>query len=262
MKNQITAVIDADSIMWVVGYFHKDSTDSLKVINSVDEYVSELLTKVNATQYLAFIGGEGNFRKTIATHKPYKGNRPPEPEFMVKWKGIITHHLINKWGFVACNGIEADDAVSIAMNKLPELANPILCHIDKDLNQVPGNHYNYQKKVFYHVDEEVAWKTLLAQVLMGDGTDNIAGLPGVGEAKVSKFMIGTTYEECLSSVENGFIKYYAEHYGRIIFNETLSLVRTLTEEEYGFVLPTPIAWSPNVDLTEDDVASIDFAIFD
>ena len=56
--------------------------------------------------------------------------------------------------------------------------NTIICSPDKDvLKQCIGMHYNYGKGV--HVPDE-ALKFLWVQVLMGDSTDNIVGIPGVG----------------------------------------------------------------------------------
>ena len=46
-------------------------------------------------------------------------------------------------------------------------------------------HYNYQKGEFQHTTPETALKFLWQQVLMGDSTDGIPGLPGVG-AKTSE----------------------------------------------------------------------------
>ena len=262
-KDNITALIDADSIIWIIAYHHRDNTDSLGVVKHVDEYIADMLNRVHATQYAGFVGGdEKNFRYEIATHKPYKGNRPPKPAFIEKWEGIIKLHMIKKWGFVECGKVEADDAVSICAANLPETHNPIICHIDKDLNQIPGNHFNYQKKQFYKVSTEEAWRTMLTLVLTGDGTDNIAGLPGIGPAKAAGFLKSKSYEECREAIRQGFIKYYAEYYGNLIFFETLKLVRTLTEESYGFTIPEYNVWMTQQDVEGADIANIDFSLFE
>lgn len=248
--------------MWLVAYKYRDSRDSMTVVKGVDEFITEILTKVNATQFAGFVGGTRCFRYDIAKHKPYKGNRPEKPEFMVKWEGIIKHHMIKKWGFIVCDGVEADDAVSICAYQLPETHNPIVCHVDKDLDQIPGNHFNYQKHTFYKVTEEEAWRRKLLLVLTGDGTDNIAGLPGIGETKAKTFLTGKTYDDCYKAVRAGFIKYYAEYYGDIIFRETRDLVYTLTEEQYGFEMPQYQPWSTSRLLNEKEVVDIDFSLFD
>jgi 5'-3' exonuclease len=107
---------------------------------------------------------------------------------------------VTSWGFVVVDGIEADDAVGIAAYALDE-EESIMVHIDKDLNQFRGHHYNYRKKEKYYVSEFAGWYSFYLQILTGDRIDNIEGLKGIGPAKGAKILKDcTTVEELYDAV--------------------------------------------------------------
>ena len=83
----------------------------------------------------------------------------------------------------------------------------IICSVDKDLNQIPGWHYNFVKKEKYFVDEEQAIRTFYTQLLVGDNTDNIQGVKGIGPAKAAKILSECKnekemYEACVKTYNN------------------------------------------------------------
>ncbi len=64
----------------------------------------------------------------------------------------------------------------------------IIATIDKDLNQVPGRHYDWNKGIRYTVSRELGLWYFLRQMLLGDATDNIPGVPGLGEKKADALL--------------------------------------------------------------------------
>ena len=64
----------------------------------------------------------------------------------------------------------------------------VVATIDKDLDQIPGDHYDYRQHVFYDVNifdaEMFFWK----QCITGDSTDNIPGCYRVGDGKAAKIL--------------------------------------------------------------------------
>ena len=68
-------------------------------------------------------------------------------------------------------------------------------------------HYNYQKGEFWHTTPEGANKFLWKQVLMGDSTDNIKGLPVLGKRHL---ITGLRIERKTS---RALLKQYVEKFG-------------------------------------------------
>ena len=104
---------------------------------------------------------------------------------------------------LTADGCEADDLCGIYSNVcLKEGKLPIICHIDKDLNQIPGLHYNYRHKHEhkYKVSCEDAYHMMLRQCLSGDRTDNIKGIPGIGEVKGNAILEGLDHKDYLDKV--------------------------------------------------------------
>jgi hypothetical protein len=138
-----------------------------------------------------YLSGPDNFRYKLATIKPYKGDRPPPP---VHYQ-VLRDYLTERWGANVISGMEADDKVSIRGRQLNSDGVPwVLATIDKDLDQVPGLHYDYKNHVFYKVDDEEADLVFWRQCVSGDATDNIQGCYKIGQAGAAR-MIAEWNEE-------------------------------------------------------------------
>ena len=192
----ITALIDADSLCYAVGFSSNDVDEALAV-SRLESTMIELCMDIHCDDYKGFLTGKGNFRNDIAKTVPYKGTRPSEKPQHLQ---ALRDHLVTSWGFVVVDGIEADDAVGIEAYKVPE-DETIMVHIDKDLNQFRGHHYNYRKKEKYYVSEFAGWYSFYLQILTGDRIDNIQGLKGIGPAKGAKLLKGCeTVEQLYQAV--------------------------------------------------------------
>jgi hypothetical protein len=135
------------------------------------------------------LSGPGNFRDKLATIVPYKGNR--DVSHKPYWYQQIRDHLTGRWGAKVVEGREADDEVSIQGWKQWREGfrfNYLIATIDKDLDQVPGMHYDYRQKVFYNITEQEARHAFWKQMLMGDTTDNIPGCYKVGPVKAENVL--------------------------------------------------------------------------
>lgn len=192
----ITALIDADSLCYAVGFSSNDVDEALAV-SRLESTMVELCMELDCEDYKGFLTGKGNFRVELAKTVPYKGTRPTEKPVHLQ---ALRDHLVTSWGFVVVDGIEADDAVGIEAYKVSE-DESIMVHIDKDLNQFRGHHYNYRKKEKYYVSEFEGWYNFYLQILTGDRIDNIEGLKGIGPAKGAKILKDcTTVEELYDAV--------------------------------------------------------------
>lgn len=137
------------------------------------------------------LSGSANWRNKVATLLPYKGNRDPSHK-PVHYKAI-RDYLVAVHGAMVTDGIEADDAVAtLARTYRDQDYNYCVASIDKDLDQIPGWHYDFLKKVFYYIDAESAARSFWQQVLSGDSTDNIGGVWKMG-AKGAKEIVDEWY---------------------------------------------------------------------
>ena len=161
--------------------------------------------------------GKGNFRNDIAVTAPYKGNRTGTAK-PVHYH-LLREYLVDSWSATVSQGIEADDMLAIRATELGEAS--VIVSLDKDLDQVPGWHYNFSKKSLYHIDPVEGLFRFYKQMLTGDRVDNIVGVRGIGEVKAEKLLAGKTedqmWEVCVDllgydrAVENGHLLYMLRH---------------------------------------------------
>lgn len=135
------------------------------------------------------LSGPGNYREGIATIRPYKGNR--DPAHIPVHYNAIRQYMIEQYSAQVIHGREADDEVSIRGWQNRQSGDMYcIATIDKDLDQVPGWHFDYMKKVFYFVTERDAEKALWRQILCGDITDNIPGCWRLGPIRAAEIVDG------------------------------------------------------------------------
>lgn len=149
---------------------------------------------VGPDEIRVYLSGPTNFREGIAVSKPYKGNR--DPDHKPQHGPAIKEYLVDRYGAVFTEGEEADDMVAYshyAMYMRGELS--VLASTDKDLDMIPGLHYNFIKKESYYVEDDEAYYNFWMQMLTGDATDNIPGLPGIGKIKASRMLDGVHVDD-------------------------------------------------------------------
>ena len=128
-----------------------------------------------------------NFRKDI--YPDYKANRNK----LVKPVLIreLEHYLMDTCSTLILPGLEADDVMGIYATDnrlLPAYDERIIVSADKDLNTVPGLHYNPNKSELgvYNVSQEEADRFFMTQTITGDSTDNYPGCPNAGPKAAEK----------------------------------------------------------------------------
>jgi 5'-3' exonuclease len=183
------ALIDADYLCYRYGFGCKDEALA-DTVQQVDAELDRIILNVGADDNVVWLSDstEANFRRIGCPE--YKANRTaPRP---AHYEGIKAF-LLEVFDAQVAVGMEADDALSLN-NINNEDTRTTLVSIDKDLLQCPGFHYNPTKNKFFTVDAFAAQYNFYHQLLMGDSTDNIKGIPGVGPVSATKWLAGMRTE--------------------------------------------------------------------
>jgi hypothetical protein len=228
---QRVALIDADLYAYRVGYVSEDkSEDQAKLM--LTRMLSDILTEPWCTDFELRLTGSDNFRISVAVSVPYKGERTTEkPKHFL----ALRQHMMDMGATVADNE-EADDVVVYQYLAEPEKF--VMVHVDKDLDQAPGFHYNPVKKEFYEVSESEGIRAFYTQLLVGDRVDNIQCIKGIGPAKALKIISGST--EAYDLFESVYGAYTAAGLSldRLIENARLLWLRRAKDEPL-WLPPTP-----------------------
>jgi hypothetical protein len=190
------ALVDADFLVYRIGFSTEDEPSGIAKARLTEWLEDFIYVKLKADHYLAWITGKSNYRYDIAKTVPYKGNR--KDAVKPKHYDALREHLVKRHDAILTVGEEADDTVAIDSTKL--LDKCWIVHVDKDLDQLQGWHYNPVKDERYYVNEFTAYRSFCTQLLTGDRTDNIPCLAGIGPKKAEKVLKdATTKEELLQA---------------------------------------------------------------
>ncbi len=174
----------------VTEFFYVES--AIQAINTLKLNIQGIVAGAGAKRFKVVVSGDTNFREEIATIQPYKGNRTGM-EKPRHWEMLRNWLLEMPYTIVAENE-EADDVLSKACMQ----GHPIAT-IDKDLNNTPGWHYNFNKNEKYYVTEDEARFNFYAQCLTGDTADHIPGIKGIGPKKAEKLLAGLDDEAAMEA---------------------------------------------------------------
>lgn len=196
-------LIDGDIIAYRV-LFSKDAETLGSMYSIVETYINNIITNADPDikRYKVYLTGKGNFRDDIAVTVPYKGNRPSErPEGLED----IRQYILLMHPSELVEGQEADDKIAIEATLRGEAC--VVCSIDKDLDQIPGKHFNFVKNIQYSISPQQGLLNFYCQILTGDRVDNIVGLKGVGPKTALKALKDCKtelemYQKCLEMYED------------------------------------------------------------
>jgi len=171
--------------------FSKDDIDKevdvqpvANAINAMKMMVEAAIRDAQCDVGELYLSPEGNANFRFGIYPEYKANRKNahKPTHYKALRNYGVKHL----GAVVADYMEADDIINIRANELTAHGKGwCIVTQDKDLNQIPGWHYDWRKKSLYEVELKDARYCLYYQVLVGDSVDNIKGCPGIGPAKAA-----------------------------------------------------------------------------
>lgn len=194
-------LIDADTLAFAAAASCEDKPDPFLACARVDSGIENILKACDPDnpepQYELWLTGKDNFRYKV--YPEYKGNR--KESYRPRWEKDVKDYLITAWEAQWSEGCEADDMVGV---RQMELENSIICHIDKDIDMIPGKHYGWpiiregktvREEQFYTITPEEALRKFYRQLLTGDVTDNIKGATGIGPVKADRILANCETEE-------------------------------------------------------------------
>lgn len=221
-------------------------------LERLDQMLYDLLNRFPDHDYKMFITSSDhtNYRFSVAKITPYKGSRRrcikcfgkcysefakdgiqlfcktcgevcQDTTFADKptYYKEIRDHLVNNWGAIDIYGEEADDAVSYTYTQLRN-KNAIMVHIDKDIDNTPGEHYNPDTDKRYSISKRQAMKNFYSQMLIGDRIDCIPGVPGVGKILAERLLEDLSNE---TEYENRIMDIFQGLYSIKKFKNTMNL---------------------------------------
>lgn len=211
-KKFYLAAVDADIVAYRVSAACEEEPIE-ELYSSIDSYLKGMAYKLSAEKWCYCLTGTGNFREGVAETKPYKGNRKDIKR--PKYLRVARQYLLDKYDAVMIDGYEADDLLVSLSDTYGH--NCVIASIDKDLLQQQGWHYNFVKDELKLMTYDDATKFLWKQVITGDSTDNIPGLPKVGDKKAEAYLsqyLPCEYPEAVYNlyVEKGFEDIFREQY--------------------------------------------------
>jgi hypothetical protein len=177
------ALIDGDILVYRIGFASENESESIAIARC-SEFIEDLILFNGFGEYQGYLTGKKNFRNEVAVTAPYKGNRKSAKP---KHYQLLRDYMESAWSFTMIEDQEADDAIGIAAYEM-EVGEYCICSIDKDLDMLRGDHYNFVKDERYFITEEEGIKNFYKQLLMGDRVDNIVGIKGIGTVKAERLL--------------------------------------------------------------------------
>jgi hypothetical protein len=199
-----------------------------------DQTTQALELAAEIEELRAVMGYKPNFREDVAEKKEYKGNRKKsvKPDCYDR----LTDYILANYKCVMAEGLEADDLLSIHQ-RAAKPDTTIICSRDKDLRITPGMHFGWEcgkqsqfgpemvtelgrLKCIYRGTttkglpklHEIKGTGLLffcLQLIKGDATDNIPGIPKKGWKCVNETLTGVdSYEEAMCRVRDLYITHF------------------------------------------------------
>jgi len=220
---QRIALIDADLYAYRVGYVSEDFSEE-RAKQMLTRMLGEVLAEPWCSDFELVLTGDNNFRIAVAVSVPYKGGRTSEkPKHFL----ALRQHM-KDMGAIVAEDEEADDVVVYKYIAEPEKY--VMVHVDKDLDQAAGYHYNPVKKEFYEVSVVDGLRAFYTQLLVGDRVDNIQCIRGVGPAKALKIIGSALDEVSLYSSVSGAYAAAGLTTDRLIENARLLWLRRIKGE--------------------------------
>ena len=156
--------------------------------------INDLVEITFADDFLMAVKVDEGFRRFI--YPDYKIKRHSNPRHVNKFVPMLRKKAVMEGMAVEATFREADDLLCMWAEQARRNGDDyIVCSIDKDLKCIPGLHYNMKHNNFFEISEEDSLRFYYEQLLKGDSTDGVPGLPGVGDVYSKQYLSECHTEE-------------------------------------------------------------------
>lgn len=126
---------------------------------------------------------EDNFRRRILpTYKMHRKGQKP----LCYWK--LCDWMKKEGDVYIRPSLEADDCIGILATMEKNRDNCLIISGDKDMNTLPGTHYDFLRGEYTEISEAEADRYFLMQTLAGDPTDGYSGCPKIGAVTAARIL--------------------------------------------------------------------------
>lgn len=236
--------VDWEDGLWTLHAFDQDA------IRAFEATLQSILEKVEADEYYLAFSDKDNWRKSVLP--TYKSNRSGVRKPMLL--KFLRDYAYKTHPSLQIPELEGDDILGIyATMSEPHKPDYVICSIDKDLNTIPGKHYNFGRNEFFEINPHEADYWHMVQTLTGDATDGYAGCPGIGPVTAEKILQKALDEGTPWANPQQLREIYWKHvvaaYEKAGLGEEEALVqarvaRILRSEDFDDITKKVILWTP------------------
>lgn len=203
-----------------------------KAIEEMELFIQALKKELKVKDITFCFTSSPNWRYDVLP--TYKSNRREKPLLFYKLKD----YLLEEYSCKTKPMLEADDVMGILATISP--GKYIIASIDKDLKQIPGQHYNWRTGELTEVSLEEADRFFYEQVLTGDPTDGYKGCPGIGPKRAARILDEAGDNPWPAIVEVYESKGLTEEDALV----QARVARILRKSDYDFKAQKPKLWVP------------------
>ncbi len=202
IKKALTLMSKEEARQWFMEEVYNEGINRCEnEILKMQKYLEEIFPPEISEVKLYITTCKKNFRNEVDPE--YKGNRKSN-----KYVWLLREHYKQN-GAAFSDTLEADDLISIDANKIG-VGNCIVVSMDKDLKQIGGYYWSfyshkskdingdfilneygfheteYKQKTVTFISKNEAELFFWEQMLIGDTSDNIKGIKGIGKVRARK----------------------------------------------------------------------------
>lgn len=210
---------------------------------TLQKNLEELMETLFAVDYMAAVKSPTNFRADMYPEYKLKRGAYSSPGGVRDFVPKLRTYFVKELGAVYAYDREADDLIRIWAQQAMLIGDDyIVCTNDKDLKCIPGRYYDLQKKELVVITPEDARRRYYEQLLMGDGVDNIPGIPGLGPKTAAKRLAHCkTHEEFQEVVVGEYVAQYQDEWANMLLSNGKMIHLQRHPEDYFSLADWPLA---------------------